>query len=87
MKKKKETWQAIRKIRQNEEEFELYPEFITKAQDIYIKAHNTMAKCVTISFIHYIYMKILFLCFHLFSKDKNKLLEYVTEKAYVVSKT
>jgi large subunit ribosomal protein L45 len=43
LKKKKETWQAIRKIRQNEEEFEIYPEFITKAQDIYIKAHTTMA--------------------------------------------
>jgi len=42
LKKKKETWQAIRKIRQNEEEFELYPEFITKAQDIYLKAHTTM---------------------------------------------
>jgi len=46
LKKKKETWQAIRKIRQNEEEFELYPEFITKAQDIYLKAHTTMVKFV-----------------------------------------
>ncbi|KAF0773018.1 putative 39S ribosomal protein L45, mitochondrial [Aphis craccivora] len=47
LKKKKETWQAIRKIRQNEEEFELYPEFITKAQDIYLKAHTTMVKLKT----------------------------------------
>jgi len=47
LKKKKDTWQAIRKIRQNEEEFELYPEFITKAQDIYLKAHTTMVKCVS----------------------------------------
>lgn len=47
LKKKKDTWQAIRKIRQNEEDFELYPEFITKAQDIYMKAHTTMAKFVT----------------------------------------
>lgn len=47
LKKKKETWQAIRKIRQNEEEFELYPEFITKAQDIYHKAHSTMVKFVS----------------------------------------
>ncbi|XP_050521706.1 probable 39S ribosomal protein L45, mitochondrial [Daktulosphaira vitifoliae] len=60
LKKKKETWQALRKIRQNEEEFELYPEFINLAQDIYIKAHKTMAE-----------------------KDKKKLLQYVTEKAYV----
>ncbi|VVC24960.1 Hypothetical protein CINCED_3A023423 [Cinara cedri] len=42
LKKKRETWQAIRKIRQNEEEFELYPDFITKAQDVYIKAHTAM---------------------------------------------
>jgi len=47
LKKKKDTWQAIRKIRQNEEEFELYPEFITKAQDIYLKAHTTMVKFVS----------------------------------------
>jgi len=60
LKKKKDTWQAIRKIRQNEEEFELYPEFITKAQDVYIKAHTAMA-----------------------NKDKNNLIQYVTEKAYV----
>ncbi|XP_050430993.1 probable 39S ribosomal protein L45, mitochondrial [Adelges cooleyi] len=43
LKKKKDTWQAIRKIRQNEEDFELYPEFIALAQDIYIKAHQVMA--------------------------------------------
>jgi len=73
LKKKKETWQAIRKIRQNEEEFELYPEFITKAQDIYLKAHSTLVKFVSIilsvtsiNIMIQIYIK--FECFNIFQQ-------------------
>nr|XP_018903060.1 PREDICTED: probable 39S ribosomal protein L45, mitochondrial isoform X1 [Bemisia tabaci] len=59
LKKKTNSWKAVRKIREYEDGFELYPNFVDEAQDCYIKAHQALAE-----------------------KDKEKLLDYVTEYAY-----
>jgi len=43
LKKKTKSWKDLRQLRRYEEDFDLYPDFVDKAQDIYIKAHEALA--------------------------------------------
>ncbi|KAL1461281.1 hypothetical protein WDU94_013195 [Cyamophila willieti] len=42
LKKKTTSWRNVKKIREFEPEFELYPEFIDLAQDLYIKSYESL---------------------------------------------
>lgn len=42
LKKKTTSWRNVKKIREFEEYFELYPEFVDLAQDIYIKSYESL---------------------------------------------
>lgn len=43
LQKKTKSWKDLRDIRKYEDDFDLYPDFVEKAQDIYIKAHEALA--------------------------------------------
>lgn len=51
LKKKGKSWRELRTIRKYDDEFDLYPDFVEKAHDVYMKAHTALAEYVQNSHI------------------------------------
>jgi hypothetical protein len=44
LKKKTTSWRNVKKIRSYDPDFELYPDFIDLAQDIYVKSYESLVR-------------------------------------------
>lgn len=53
LKKKGKSWKDLRRIRSYDDDFDLYPDFVDKAQEIYIKVHDLLTKGDHDELIHY----------------------------------